>query len=736
MASIFSVDTLKDLRNHALERVDVIINKYPKLINWASKRQFKKVQIFLEKNLSKMTKIDWVIAYHETNKAMMNAVAQVCEASELDLHLTKVALAMLALSRRMTVDTMANTLKGRFNNSDELFDFMQKIEDAGLVNKERGMYITNECFALNPEAEIELDCFQSNPCVVCKPNKARIRKSGKTENGYKAIHRSLWTKKADQHDEIPLDFINLQNANVYTINFSAWDEYIFWHPYVPERADNDSDAVWESKLKDAFRTHFKKTFIIELFRKLGVDQINILTQFDYRGRNYPIAYLFNTQGTDPDKALLGFRPRPISAMGIRWLAISIANCMNVKYHGKDIDKHVYDMRLKWYQEVFEPLLSLPFEEFKAKLWDLGEEADSACCFYVQAQNMWYIQEAIRKGKTPVCWVITHWDATASGYQFQSIFAGDWEMARLTNLVLSDSKERMDVYSVLYDRLIASGIPSSYSRNKIKKGCFIPAVYNSTLSIKECFPDEEHQKIFNKLMDTFDMWQLNRSFPSLWNPETTEYSFYLPDGFKVFKVNKVKVAHNVTFQDRDVTLTFQVPGTLPFSLELGPNLTHACDGFVARELARRLNFSKRMKKWIIALYNDESRWTRKEDAKGSRALMEHLLQLAENFQFYSFRIFKEITPANIDLVPDHVIDKLMELPACTCEVCEIHDSFGVHPDHVSALVGQYKMILHDLALSRYYPAIKDYLEGNAEGTTYSVPHKALAEAIMKSIYPLC
>ena len=123
-------------------------------------------------------------------------------------------------------------------------------------------------------------------------------------------------------------------------------------------------------------------------------------------------------------------------------------------------------------------------------------------------------------------------------------------------------------------------------------------------------------------------------------------------------------------------------------------------------------------------------------------MKNLLKLGKVFNFYSMRILKEITPANIDLVPHEVFMKLLsELPENPCQVSEIHDSFGVHPNHVSALVGQYKMILRDLALSNYLPMVMYQLNPKADVERKILAYcngngEELAKEIMKSIYALC
>ena len=340
-------------------------------------------------------------------------------------------------------------------------------------------------------------------------------------------------------------------------------------------------------------------------------------------------------------------------------------------------------------------------------------------------------------KNPKVWVITHFDATASGYQFQSIFARDWNMAQLVNVVPNPSGQRIDLYTVLYDRLIANGLPSIFTRNQVKKKCFIPAVYNSKRSIEELLVKPEYIKKFNEVMSEYRMWKLNRTFPSLWNPNALEYSFYTPDGFKVYKKIVSQVNVDVPYGNTTITLHFKKQQPQEYSLELGPNLTHACDGFAAREISRALNMSKKHIKHIEYLMKHPSLW--KYDNAEAIEEMTKLINLGKNFNYYSLVILNKVTKNNIAVIPESVLKKLIsEVESlANTQVSEIHDSFGVCPNYVGSLMKVYRTILVKLARSRYLPAVIDYLKGNPEGdTTQAEVSEEFLKAIEQSEYALC
>lgn len=729
-------EMLENIRQDVNDKIAFLHQIFPALFDIAKSGDKKALQVNLEKALSKSNLLNIVADNVLTkNDEHREALKNFCEQQDLDMKLVRKTVAELALHRRMTLSMLFGTLSKSFKgNYEELGAFLKKLTDLKFIHflSDQGVFVPNDQFQMTSGLEFALDLMQSNPCCVAKPKKIKNIK-GRFRNGYLNLNRGIWSKKAEEHTDAPVDFLDMQNHLPYKINYSAWDHYIFEHPEIPEQEDDEDDYDYQKKVKEAWRHHAKKTFIIELFRELGIETIYILNMYDYRGRNYPISYLFNPQGRDLDKALLAFDPQPITEEGIKWLAVSIANCYNDQINGVDADKCVFSDRLKWYEENVMPKLDLPSNEFIQWLNLASEHADSPACFWSQCHNMWWIRKNQKEGTTPMSWAITHWDATASGYQLQAIFAKDWEMARMSNLI--DPDKRLDLYTLLYQELTAKGLPETYSRTQVKKKGFIPAVYNSTNSIKELFTNEDDQKIFFKTMHRFAMWRMNRMFPSLWDSSWTEYTWKLPDGFRVYDKISYTEYREWEYEGHLFTVAENVVGPQKFSLKLGPNITHSCDGFFARELARRLNFKPGWKKFITELRNDPSKWTR-EDGE-DRKIMEELLALGKEFNFYSVRILKECKPSNVDLIPDEVFEHLLsELPENPCIVSEIHDSFGVCPNYATELMKQYRILCRDLAASQFLPVVIRQLKGEDDSRFFAGRDDSFVEAIANSGYALC
>lgn len=716
--------------------VDFIFENYPQLKTMDSAVELQTLleDCFSKRNMNEM--VQWIIFPEEKRGPW----EEYCKENDLPFETFLEVFAELSIHRRMTDTDMLNTFRSHFESQEACLKFFDKLVESKVIQHKDGVFIVYKDDVLSQDDEALLECCQNNPCMVVPPKKIKIS-HGRYRNGFLTLGRGIFSKKAFPHLEVPVDFLNTQNRMPYCLNFAAWDNYISNHPEIPERDSKDDDNAYDKKILEAMRHHYKKTILIELYRRLGVDTVYILNMYDFRGRNYPLSYLLNPQGQDADKGLLAFKPQPVTKAGYRWLCISIANCFNDKIDGVDADKCTYDKREQWFLNVIQPKMSLEYKEFIEWLNTTAEKADSPACFWSQVHNMWWIQKNLREGKEALVWVITHFDATASGYQLQAIFAKDWQIAELTNLI--DPNSRKDLYSVLYNELIARGIPNTYTRNQVKKKCFIPAVYNSVNSIKELFQESKEQEIFYETMNQFAMWRMNRLFPRLWQKDYTEYSFRYPDGFKAYRQNIVNVKEEAEFQGRKIMFNYKVQTTKKFSCELGPNITHGWDGYVARELSRAMTFGVKRKNKLIKLRLDKSSWAintqfvwSKEDLE-SRKTMRNLLALGDRFKMYSLRILTEANALNIDLIPDEVFEELFNsLPNDFSWVSEIHDSFGVCPNQAEELMQQYRLNLYRIAKSKALPCVlEDYLGQYPQRFDFGRDDE-FAEAIKRSVYALC
>ena len=79
--------------------------------------------------------------------------------------------------------------------------------------------------------------------------------------------------------------------------------------------------------------------------------------------------------------------------------------------------------------------------------------------------------------------------------------------------------------------------------------------------------------------------------SCWNPTTTDHSFTMPDGHVVICKVKEMVNARVEVDELDhttFTYRFEDNRPSPINSSLCPNIVHAVDGYIAREMVRRAN----------------------------------------------------------------------------------------------------------------------------------------------------
>lgn len=722
----------------------------PQIVNFAGEKNFVEVQKTLEKYLSKENQFN--LAKEWIKDLLGGDYIKACEEEGLDSDLVLRTNTFVYLQNgRASYSMLFGFLKNSFETCEEISEFLHKMEEVGCLQGNQNNfsrwngYYNPEYISLTDEQNSILAGMISNLPMVCNPRKMRI-KEGKFIGGEYTRSYSPWSKKADPHTNVALDFLNKQNSIPYRINYAVWDEFCA-NPSFPEQKEGESHGDYLERLHN-FRNSFEqKAFVIELFRKLNIPEIYFLTFFDARFRNYPEAYTLNPQGSDLEKALLLLPEEALNEEGVKWLEISIANCFNVKVEDKDLDKHLFEVRSQYFKEHLLPIIkdNLKSEaEFMKALRPLMEQADSKYCFMSQMLGYYRAMQQEAQGETPTCGCITHWDATASGLQICSIWGDDLEIMKMTNLI--DPNERFDLYTRLTQLLHEVGIPLSYGRTWLKKHIYIPKNYGSVNCIKENFPEEEEQEKVLSVFNQFSAYCYAEFMNRFWDPKWLSYSWKTPDGCYVYRKvyqeygdpSQPQTKEFMAEHDGDQFYMYcRVNEPKPYSCELAPNVVHSCDGYIARELARRMWYGTNVLNRVVNMLNHKEKWTYQENEAGDRDRLNTLLQDGKDMGMYSLRILKEITYNNIDLLPKELLEKwLIELPKCSTHVSEIHDSFGVHPNYAQDLMDQYRNVLMDVARGRFLESVLDSLQDLPQGYTLSEHPENLAEIIANSKYALC
>ena len=690
--------------------VEQMLETHPELIQMANVKDYEGLNTFFLNQFASHNREEFVWEKKfQKNEAFLREAAEI---NDISFEVIKRTAILLTLHRRLDRNVLANMLKHMFDDDKKLQQAITKMEQAGLLNMHyTGKYVCDKADELSVSDSIELDLFQSNPPLLVSPK-------GREKEFYRAMHRGIWSKKADGTKEVPFAFLRAESSQKYKINYWLWS-FIQDSYQDPEKEDDETNEEYKFRCMMEQLHHARKAFFIQLFYKLGIEDIWFLNFFDYRGRNYPVGYLFNPQGTDADKGLLMFEPEPLAGERAKyWLQISIANQWNGEFHGKPLDKQMFEVRKVWYDKVIQPILeNTPrFEEFFKQIMPFVKTAESPACFLAQVKNAWEIERAEDWGITPFVYVITHWDHTASGYQYLGILSGDQKLMKITNLRGGDS--HYDCYTIIYQELIKAGIPVGYTRNQVKKGAFVPGVYGSEEAPKKLFKyNRELLKIFDKVMNTDAGWRLSRTFIRIWDKESLEYGFHMPDGFYVYKRNKGGRDNKweeveVPFEDGvNVTLYKEKFAPNPKSRELGPAFIHSLDGFDARETLRRCFVAPNRVKYLKNVLLQSPK-VEQDDPQLER--MQKILDQARRFNFYSLRILEELTPSTLSLFTKYekrIIWKILnELPEKSFQVSEIHDSFGVLPNYTEDLMKQKRLIMASIAKSKYLKCVlEEYLK---------------------------
>lgn len=695
------------------------------------------VEKFLEKEFIKREKISYILST-DAGKAVVEASKQFKGVEKI----LPQAWAYLKLHLRVSPSQFIGWLDNKFEEADDLLDFIEQFSGkAWDIDPRTGWFVTKQ--GLSEDESFDLDLFQSSLPMVVPPRKV----SATNSSAYLLRRVSLWSRKATiKHKNVPYEAMNLQNQVRYTINYGVWEKFKF-EIELPQREPGEADPHYSNRCKSVVREHWRKAFVIALFQKLGIHHIWIPGQWDHRLRKYDSqGGVFNTQGQDADKALFSLDPEILTESGKKWLAISIANCFNVKYKEKDLDKLLFEERLEWYENTIQPLMSLSKEEFNQKLDELLKEAESPACAWAQTQNMYEAEQRIKEGLEPMVWSITHWDATSSGYQFQSLYAKDLKTAEGVNM--SPENKRFDLYTDLYNEVKAKGCSLDWTRKQLKSLIWLPSSYGAS-AWKQKLADMGHKKdadLIEEVLSSREMWGVNRFMSNL-DPFIGEnYSMYLPDGAQVTKKFDHQTVITVPLLGKQVNIMIKTDGRgidprtgkRKWSTEYLTVVVHSNDGWVLRELVYRSNLTPKLIKSIKWSFEHPDT----EEVGPNRDIFEmyKMLKYMLKFQLASHRLLRIITPSNVHLLNDGMKGLVMELikesSPKNYDISCIHDSFGVLPNYTEDLMNNYRHVMADIARSRWLNACVEQLTEGKKSLKEIPCTRKFNNNILNSKYMLC
>lgn len=359
---------------------------------------------------------------------------------------------------------------------------------------------------------------------------------------------------------------------------------------------------------------------------------------------------------------------------MQYLKIDVANSFG-------LDKLNWDERLAW------------FDANESKLLSKLSEAENPAMYYAGVKA-W---EDVKVGR-PTGYPIAL-DATSSGIQILSVLTGDRKAAALSNVV--DTGVRQDAYSALFQAMakVTDTSVQRFSRNDLKRS-IMTAFYGSEAVPKEVFGEGPLLEAFFQTMEAEApyVWELNKAFLKMWNPETLKYSWVLPDNFHVHIKVMDQVQETITFMGEPHVTTHYENKSVAEGRSLGANVTHSIDGMIVRELMRRCSFEPAQKAFVQSLIVEGPGADRDETSEKGQ-MVARLWELYEKSGYLSARIMDYLDSTNIHLVnTDPLQDLLDSMPEKPFKIIAVHDCFRVHANYGNDLRKQYNLQLALIAQS--------------------------------------
>lgn len=364
---------------------------------------------------------------------------------------------------------------------------------------------------------------------------------------------------------------------------------------------NKEDCNINPRAKEENPLYNIETSIFKTLAKNESEVIKIPHFFDKRGRFYSDSYGLNYQGDEWSKSSISpnyFR-RVKDEKAMNWLKIDIAN-----HYG--LDKETNRVKLTWFKYVSTKRIAALLAAMYSK-GSLYKTADKPLLFKRAIKAYWQA----KKGEQ-----INHFvslDATASGMQILGLMSKDKVICRMTNLTHPD--RCYDIYEKIA-REVAKYIKLPYSKmiRKYCKKATMTYFYNSQKGLVE------QSELINNLGGSVKLTasklesiisslgrvakkgekldnngarlvkdEINKLFHKL--PKTCEViRFTMPDGFKVELPLIVKAMRQFRVQYKNINFMYDVLGNDGSNWRgLVPNIIHAIDSWIAREMVYRAKF---------------------------------------------------------------------------------------------------------------------------------------------------
>lgn len=421
-------------------------------------------------------------------------------------------------------------------------------------------------YSVEPKISLSIEDSQElSRCFFLPPSKERLNDWTNPYNGGYSFERSyaILGDSFNKHDyPIDLNTLNILQSVKYKLTNNV---------DTPQKLDEEAS---DERLVQFALAEIQTRKVLKEYRD---DEFSFVWKFDKRGRVYSCGYDINVQGDSYRKASLEFAKEEIvNESGMRWLKIDIAN-----HYG--LDKVLWEDRVN-FVDVNDSILEA-----------LADKADEPL-LYIQAV------EAYRKAQRglPIGYIV-RLDATASGPQIMNTLFRDIEGMKYLNVLGDDT--RYDLYTLVAQTMYENTKDSQIWRDlnddfakvrKIVKKPIMTSFYNSTSKPKEIFGENtiELQEFYKALKRYCEgALAVQDTINACWNNSKDVNIWTLPDGHTAYcpvsKVLESKI--EIPEKGMKITYTHTVQrANFAESRSLCPNLVHSLDGYICREIVKRLH----------------------------------------------------------------------------------------------------------------------------------------------------
>lgn len=421
-------------------------------------------------------------------------------------------------------------------------------------------------YSVEPKISLSIEDSQElSRCFFLPPSKEKLMDWTNPYNGGYSFERSyaILGDSFNKHDyPIDLNTLNILQSVKYKLTNNV---------DTPQKLDEEAS---DERLVQFALAEIQTRKVLKEYRD---DEFSFVWKFDKRGRVYSCGYDINVQGDSYRKASLEFAKEEIvNESGMRWLKIDIAN-------NYGLDKVLWEDRVN-FVDVNDSILEA-----------LADKADEPL-LYIQAV------EAYRKAQRglPIGYIV-RLDATASGPQIMNTLFRDIEGMKYLNVLGDDT--RYDLYTLVAQTMYENTKDSQIWRDlnddfakvrKIVKKPIMTSFYNSTSKPKEIFGENtiELQEFYKALKRYCEgALAVQDTINACWNNSKDVNIWTLPDGHTAYcpvsKVLESKI--EIPEKGMKITYTHTVQrANFAESRSLCPNLVHSLDGYICREIVKRLH----------------------------------------------------------------------------------------------------------------------------------------------------